>query len=393
MAPGNDQSVIAAIKKAEQTLTGEKEFSRCLLESMADGVVACDANGILALFNRSAREWHGLDLLGLPPDQWADHYDLFRTDGTTPLPAEEIPLARAFRGEIVRDAGMAIKAKGQPIRFILANGSVILDEAGQKLGAVVIMRDVTEFRRLEQELRKANEELEKRVEERTTELRESEQRYRMVFENSPVSIWEEDFSEVRHLFDNLRREGITDIEAYFDQHPEMVRHCAELAKIIDVNQAALALHGASIKEELIAGLVNTFTPESLVTFREELICLWNGVAKMTREAVVKTLAGESRFVTVYFSVCPGCETTLAKVIVSLADITSRKEAEEALMRLNAELDQRVRDRTAELEEKNRELERTNKLFVGRELRMVELKEQIRELEEQTTAVREKPEYE
>ncbi|MFH2116049.1 MAG: MASE3 domain-containing protein, partial [Spirochaetota bacterium] len=154
------------LKQAEQALTQEREFNHCLLESMADGVVACDADGILTLFNRSAREWHGLDPLRLPSDEWARHYDLFQLDGITPLPTDDIPLARAFRGELVSGAGMAIKAKGQPIRFILANGSVIRDEAGQKLGAVVIMRDVTEFRRLERELRKANEELERRVEER-----------------------------------------------------------------------------------------------------------------------------------------------------------------------------------------------------------------------------------
>jgi PAS domain S-box-containing protein len=59
---------------------------------------------------------------------------------------------------------------------------------------------------------------------------------------------------------------------------------------------------------------------------------------------------------------------------------SLQESEETLRRLNAELDQRVRERTLELEKKYDELERVNKLFVGRELRMIELKDRIRELE-------------
>lgn len=63
------------------------------------------------------------------------------------------------------------------------------------------------------------------------------------------------------------------------------------------------------------------------------------------------------------------------------DITERRQAEAEVKKLNKELEQRVKDRTAELEDKNDELERMNKLFVGRELRMAELKEQISGLEE------------
>ncbi len=64
-------------------------------------------------------------------------------------------------------------------------------------------------------------------------------------------------------------------------------------------------------------------------------------------------------------------------------LVERKQANEALNRLNEELEQRGRERTKELERRNYELEQMNKVFVGRELRMDELKKKIRELEKRT----------
>jgi len=67
-------------------------------------------------------------------------------------------------------------------------------------------------------------------------------------------------------------------------------------------------------------------------------------------------------------------------IAAVADVSERKKAEDEIRQLNEELELRVKERTAELEQKNEELHKMNRIFVGRELRMVELKERIRELE-------------
>ena len=64
------------------------------------------------------------------------------------------------------------------------------------------------------------------------------------------------------------------------------------------------------------------------------------------------------------------------------EIAERKKLEEELHRLHAELERRVAERTAELEKRTRELERFNKLFVNREVRMVELKKRIETLEKE-----------
>jgi PAS domain S-box-containing protein len=142
-------SDITTRKQQETELEQQQEMNRRLLEALAVGVLACDAEGELTLFNDTARQWHGTDINHLPAAQWSQHYDLFEADGLTPLAGDNVPLLRALRGERVREAQISIVAKGQAARLVSANADPLYAPDGRQLGAVAVMHDITEHKRIE----------------------------------------------------------------------------------------------------------------------------------------------------------------------------------------------------------------------------------------------------
>ena len=161
------------IREAEADLLRERTFTRALLDNLVEGVAACDERGQLVLLNRTLREWRGMEARQLPQPMRAGHDDLYAADGTTPLAPDRVPMARAFNGEQVQDAGMVIRAPGQPPRHVLASGARILDPEGRRLGAVVVLHDITARRQAETTVQQLNEGLEERIRERTALLEQA----------------------------------------------------------------------------------------------------------------------------------------------------------------------------------------------------------------------------
>ena len=131
----------------------------------------------------------------------------------------------------------------------------------------------------------------KRYRQAEDALRESEARYRSLFENSPTSLWEEDFSAVKTHIDYLKASGVKNFRVYFDEHPEEVSNCASLVKTLDINKATIELLEAKNKEEAFVGLPKIFIKESLDIFKEELIALSEGKRTFESEAPHLTLKG------------------------------------------------------------------------------------------------------
>jgi PAS domain S-box-containing protein len=126
------------------------DFASALLEHLADGVVACDANGNIVMINRRARE--GSDGFpaqvvippNLTPDRWAQYFQMYPPGGSALVATDDLPLLRALRGETVRDMVLETRGQNGTRAVINTSGGPVLDEDGQIQGAVVVIQDYTE---------------------------------------------------------------------------------------------------------------------------------------------------------------------------------------------------------------------------------------------------------
>ncbi|NHJ01751.1 MAG: PAS domain S-box protein [Candidatus Heimdallarchaeota archaeon] len=168
------------------------------------------------------------------------------------------------------------------------------------------------------------------IEETTNQnVHETETRYQTLFENAPISIWEEDFSAAKEYLDELKGKT-SNISSFLDNNPEELRNLASLVKVIDVNNISLDLYGADNKEKLLKGLNQIFDESAYHSFKEEILNLSEGKTEYEAEFTGIMLTGKSIISSIKLSVVPGYEESLSKVIVSVLDITERRKAEQEL---------------------------------------------------------------
>jgi PAS domain S-box-containing protein len=131
------------------------EILAAIIASIGEGVVVADTCGRFLLFNPTAEKILGKELTDVPLSQWPRYFNFFLPDGLTPYPAEELPLARAMRGEAVDQAEIFMRSPSRPATgcWLLVTARPLLDEKGLLRGGVVVFADITDFKRVEAALR------------------------------------------------------------------------------------------------------------------------------------------------------------------------------------------------------------------------------------------------
>lgn len=183
-----EQQVAEGVRIRQQ-LEEKQELLDAVLESIDVGVVACDADGHLTLFNRTARDFHGQDMKSVAPADWSQYYSLHHADGRTPMAMDEVPLVRALKGEVVRDGAMVIAPHGRVPYTLMASGRPLRNAQGKTLGAVVAMKDITELKASKDRLVHSEERLRTITDNLPVLIAHLDQDHRYVFANAVHQSW------------------------------------------------------------------------------------------------------------------------------------------------------------------------------------------------------------
>ena len=259
-------------------------------------------------------------LLGYTPEELVGKvhfYDLFPEAEREALVDE---VFKTFaRREAIQDFPNTVLHKDGREVLLETTGLPFLGPAGEFLGYRGVDRDVTERRQAEHF------------------LRESEERFRSLFDHTPVAVLEEDFSLVAQRLEELRQQGVTDLRAHLVAHPAVLRELFSRVRVLEVNTAGLRLLGTSSQMELARKRADYFTEDSLAVIREELAQLFEGRTEVELELPIVDLTGRALELQRRLSVVPGHERDLSRVLVSLVDRTEEVRAEAERGRMEKEL--------------------------------------------------------
>ncbi|NGM70388.1 PAS domain-containing protein [Natronolimnobius sp. AArcel1] len=172
---------------------------------------------------------------------------------------------------------------------------------------------------------------------RENALQASRERYRSLFESSPIVLWELDLSAAMNRAESIAAET-TDLTTYLEDHPEEYERVLELVDVLEVNQNALDAYGASSKKDLVEQLPDLQTAESLETNRQLVQQLLDGACRLRDETTYRTLDGEIRHELFELTVLQTTAEDYSRVLLASIDVTESKTYERRLEAHNRTLE-------------------------------------------------------
>jgi signal transduction histidine kinase/response regulator RpfG family c-di-GMP phosphodiesterase len=151
-----------ALARSEAAHRQQTKILRSVLDSMSDAVMVADEGGKIVLLNPAAEQLAGSGASDTPLAKWSERYGIYRPGTASLYPAEELPLARAIRGETADGIELYVRSADKPEgRFLSVSVRPLKDDSGDIRGGVAVVRDVTLAKSAESLLRQAKEEAER----------------------------------------------------------------------------------------------------------------------------------------------------------------------------------------------------------------------------------------
>ena len=166
-------------------------------------------------------------------------------------------------------------------------------------------------------------------------LRRSEQRYRHLFHHTPVALWQLNAQPYVAMFQQLRADGVEDLAAYIDEHPEFLSKALSALIVEEVNDHAIQLFGAHDRKDLTDYPTHWMWREGIDTLRRSMESRWRGEESF--QETTKLATRDGRAIDVLYTVArPPMVEGLPISLVSMIDFTERVRAQEELQRLRAD---------------------------------------------------------
>ena len=209
-----------------------------------------------------------------------------------------------------------ILRKGGDLRYLREFEYGEFDDRGQLVSSFGVVQDVTETQLA------------------VGALEQSEERYHTLFEQLPLGIQEEDYSAIKRVVDKLKFQGVTDLQEYLINNPQLLREMVAGTRITNVNQALLDIHYAPSMEAFVEGEsdIDAWWDAQWVEFYAEEIAHLAGDHKIYEAERVDTRIDDTYIETRSIStVLQGYEDTWERVLTIHEEITERKLAEAELI--------------------------------------------------------------
>lgn len=176
----------------------------------------------------------------------------------------------------------------------------------------------------------------------------SMQRYRSIFETSPVGMMEQNWSSIKEAFGRLQRRGVSDLFAYLAENPGAVRQLERMPRVIDANPAFLRMFEAADSRRFRRNLLHMLDERGRWSYVRGLADLYANGRTTEFDVPLTGLDGEQLLYSVRVTVAPGSEDDFASVFVSVVDNTRRLREEEQRRALEARDRQMQKDESLAL---------------------------------------------